>query len=987
MPIYHLRVNFSFLFLFFSLCCYQLPVISEEKASSQEPSYTIIEDQAHLPLRNPTFSQRQVLKIRLKNGLQAYLISDPKVDKSAVALAVQAGSWQDPKEYAGIAHFLEHMLFLGTAKYPSEGDYDAFVTANGGSLNAYTASDYTAYMASVDNSALEPLLDRFSYFFKAPLFNPSGVARELQAIDQEYAKNIENDDMRLLYVSKELSNADHPFHSFNMGNSLTLSKVSQETLKDWYKKHYSANLMHLIVYSSLPLEKLKELVVQDFQDVPNNNAQSFSSELSISSPKLSGQMVYVTPLKNQPRLTISWVLPPNFAQMKESLPGVLVCYVLGHEGKNSLLAQLKREKLAEALTCGDELVGAGTKRFNLEISLTEEGIKHVDQVIELCFQAIANFKQKGVPKYLFDEVKGMATINYEYQQRRDAFDYLMLLAGWIVEEDLASFPEKTRVIQKFDPDAVKALLDYLTPQNANFYLMASEVYTKVKTDRKEKWLGVEYALVPIPAATMDAWSHALANPKIDLPAPNDLIPENLKLVNPDIRLNALLEQKLIPQPEIVHNDQNGLIYFATDQRYLVPRISWHFQIKTPQIELGNARKVVLADLYVKSLTEVLNRFSYNAQQAGLNFSVERADYGLKIDLWGYSQNAHLLFEEILKQLKTVNVSEQRFAVFKKSLTRQYQNAAKEPPLTQAIALMKSCLFKRYTLDKQKALAIGKITYENFTEYTRKLFNQVYVEGMLYGNMPKEQALQLSNQLFSALQGSPYSKEKQKKVEVIDLPEQKGPYLLEASTKVQGNATFLAIQNGRPGFKGRAAQEIMMQSMREPFFTALRTKQQTGYLVMSKGDEVRGELFDFFAVQSNTHDVRDLLARYELFLEGYLQEIKQNVSEENFNVNRLSLLEELQQPPKSLEEMGELLNNLAFEKNGDFDFVEKRIEGFKKLTYQEFLTDVNAFIGRKNKKRLAILLRGVIPNEKIFHYLPLNSVAELRRISTYSAQTN
>ncbi len=57
-------------------------------------------------------------------------------------------------------------------------------------------------MFSINNAAFEEGLDRFSNFFKEPLFNPSGVSRELQAIDQEYAKNLENDDVRAFYVDK-----------------------------------------------------------------------------------------------------------------------------------------------------------------------------------------------------------------------------------------------------------------------------------------------------------------------------------------------------------------------------------------------------------------------------------------------------------------------------------------------------------------------------------------------------------------------------------------------------------------------------------------------------------------------------------------------------------------------------------------------------------------------------------------------------------------
>ena len=59
--------------------------------------------------------------------LEAYLISDPGVHESAAALAVEAGSWQDPKEYPGMAHFLEHMLFMGTTAYPNESEYMHYI--------------------------------------------------------------------------------------------------------------------------------------------------------------------------------------------------------------------------------------------------------------------------------------------------------------------------------------------------------------------------------------------------------------------------------------------------------------------------------------------------------------------------------------------------------------------------------------------------------------------------------------------------------------------------------------------------------------------------------------------------------------------------------------------------------------------------------------------------------------------------------------------
>src|SRR5262249_12036796 len=148
---------------------------------------------------------------------------------------------------------------------------------------------------------------------------------------------------------------------------------------------------------------------------------------------------------------------------------------------------------------------------------------------------------------------------------------------------------------------------------------------------------------------------------------------------------------------------------------------------------------------------------------------------------------------------------------------------------------------------------------------------------------------------------------------------------------KGNVAWLTIEGPPPfTFKHRAAQQVIMQDISAPFFEELRTKQQTGYLVFSGSEEIERQLFSFFAVQSNTHDSRDLLARFELFLERYLQEFPTEMTEDRFEVLKQTLIETLKQPVRNLKEMAQLLNLLAFKYDADFDWLDKRIAGFKEL---------------------------------------------------------
>ena len=84
--------------------------------------------------------KRMYRGLELQNNLKVLLISDPTTDKSSAALDVHIGHMSDPRELPGLAHFCEHMLFLGTEKYQDENEYSKYLSQHGGSFNAFTSS-------------------------------------------------------------------------------------------------------------------------------------------------------------------------------------------------------------------------------------------------------------------------------------------------------------------------------------------------------------------------------------------------------------------------------------------------------------------------------------------------------------------------------------------------------------------------------------------------------------------------------------------------------------------------------------------------------------------------------------------------------------------------------------------------------------------------------------------------------------------------------
>ncbi len=89
--------------------------------------------------------------ITLSNGITCVLISDEETETSAAGLSVRCGSFDDPSTHLGMAHFLEHLLFMGSEKYPSVDHYSDFICQNGGSYNAFTEDAYTMYFHEIKN--------------------------------------------------------------------------------------------------------------------------------------------------------------------------------------------------------------------------------------------------------------------------------------------------------------------------------------------------------------------------------------------------------------------------------------------------------------------------------------------------------------------------------------------------------------------------------------------------------------------------------------------------------------------------------------------------------------------------------------------------------------------------------------------------------------------------------------------------------------------
>ena len=125
--------------------------VQNDVASCKSQLSSVIElQQINNVVRTKPLDERQFRAIELDNKLRVLLVSDPSSSRSAAAMDVKVGSFSDPREVPGLAHFCEHMSFLGTKKYPKEDEFSSYLSSHGGTSNAYTDSEDTVYYFDVN---------------------------------------------------------------------------------------------------------------------------------------------------------------------------------------------------------------------------------------------------------------------------------------------------------------------------------------------------------------------------------------------------------------------------------------------------------------------------------------------------------------------------------------------------------------------------------------------------------------------------------------------------------------------------------------------------------------------------------------------------------------------------------------------------------------------------------------------------------------------
>jgi insulysin len=878
----------------------------------------------------------------LDNGLEVLLVSDPSFQKSAAALDVAVGSLEDPWDAEGMAHFLEHLLFLGTEKYPEVEDYDRYIASNQGSNNAYTAGDRTNYYLELTHEAFEGGLDRFAQFFTGPLFNPDYVERERNAVHSEHQKNLQDDFWRTRMIHRKHHRDGHPRQKFSTGDLGTLEGATRESIIEFYNKYYSANVMKLCVLSNRPLDEMDAMVADRFGAVPNRNRDKLEYPTDIFDPAQLPMLIEVKPVTDMRSLQLSFACP-SLTDWWAAKPHRLISGLIGHEGEGSLLSKLERENLATSLSAYSRSESyAGT--INVDISLTDKGRGEIDRIIGLFFGYVDMLRDQGLQPHIFQETKTVSDLAYFFRDHEEGGRVASSYAAAMQTYPAMEFEKRQSLISDYDPAMFASLLEYIQPGKVRLTVLAPDVEGEIIEDH----YGTEYRLTRVDDGRVQGWKAGAAIARVEagfhLPHENTFLPDDL----------TILENDPNDEPYFLIDDERGRFLFEQDKVFRVPRAEVSLLFLT---EATNAspRDRLVASLYERCLQESLGEWIYPVYEAGLFAGLSTESRGVQLSFSGFSPRIPELMTAFGKKLTELDVAEDRYRAIQDEMKRGFANNELDQAYSQVfyefgIFMNPEAIHRNAYRD-----LVDDVTLDEVRAFAKNMFERAAIEGVAYGNLDGAKLKGAIDELFGDLAGGILPADRRPGQDVVNLPDGK-PLVKRFATRTDNNAWARFLQFGERDPKREAIIRIGTSHLEPGFYGEMRTKQQLGYIVGSGPllrDDGQGV---YYLIQSGTYAAGEVAKRANAYLAEAIPAMR-DMDPEAFETIRTGVITELEEADKDISER---VATLQFDglRLGDFEYKQKVIAALRELTVAEVADAFAAASAAGNESRLDVYLDAV-----------------------------
>ncbi|CRL01365.1 CLUMA_CG014688, isoform A [Clunio marinus] len=842
-------------------------------------------------------NELKVLLIKQKSGKDCGRNSKLKQNLAAVALCVSSGCFDDPQEVQGLSHFLEHMIFMGSEKYPKENEFDQFVSAHGGFDNAYTEHEYTLFHFDIIEKHLAGALDRFSQFFVSPLMSFESMDREMEAVESEFQCNSSDDDVRLQQIFCSMVKDNQPASKFIWGNFETLKygikreKLSQK-LHEFRKQNYVANRMFLCIQSSVDMNRLERTIVKCFKDIPKSiqNIESVSvfNEFEVFKSEFSEKAFFVQSNGEKCKLLMTFLYPALEGKEIKFLD--YLASLIHSEESGSLSDVFIENHLALRVKTriGNQSFESNFMftLFSIEINLTTKGFEQLEEVLNEIFAFLLLIKTTSINEHRtryneFVKIKNLLSKNRREKSALVNVQELAVNMKFFDDENVVIGNE---ICGEFNEKVLQNFIDRLNERKFNIMILSDKISN---TEKREKWFGTRYSAVDLPKYVLKLWNERWLHVGFVLPKPNNYICENFEL------FESSCEDESSAYPRrIFHNDACQCFHLL-DNKFKLP-LGFIYVYLMSEITESTVQNLNMTSIYSMCVKNFLSKELYPATIAGYNYKLHSVDDGLVLRTNGFNAKLPSIVDIITKTMNTfLNLIDLSvFETFKRELKKNFNNClADENLLNDDYRL--SFINSNHRSFQERLDNIDLIDFKDFTTFCENFLKSLKAKILIQGNFTESNAISITQMIIGNLNIKENKEAKMKKKNLSDILRVPigSSYLKIQSSRQHNNNSLLKnyYQIGKATIQKECIAETLVGMMYEPLFDALRSHEQLGYGVACTLRKNSGIIGITITVeyQENRHSSEIVDKKIEEFLNKFYK-IFLSMSDKEFSSVKSSL---------------------------------------------------------------------------------------------------
>lgn len=796
---------------------------------------------------------------------------------ASVSVTVGAGSCDEPSDYPGLAHLLEHIISLGSKEFPEEDAFSKFISRHGGFENAFTSFNSTTYEFDIDNKYLSEALYRFSRLLKEPLLRQTGIAKEVKAIDNEFELAAVDEDIQRFQVILSNFPKGFPLNTFPWGNAKSLQQkeeILQAETEKFYKAFYRNDAIKVCVHANYNLQELEEMFSKCFSDIGPGHREPETEPKEVPSladvkKSFAGGFYFLKSTSKIQKLTFTWVIDTLIREYKV-LPLDLILGLLNERSSGSLYQRLMDENLITDLGAELEDIDGQINEYLympfLWLKLTDKGMQNINLIIQYTGEYLNMLNSNVLPDYYLNEAKTISQYEFRY-------------ADEVAEEDLTNVISQGmkyipyqqllqsgiyRVFLKEDKAMVAKVLSELAIKSARIDIQAPELPAILKDAKvnqivdyeyEEHYFGTKYTKLDIkeivsPQVLNQIFEKGTYSETFTFPERNELIPEALKLH--DINQDFVLPTKVTSHQNLVNQDN----WFKVDTEFRIPKASIQFLV------CFNLKRDFASNVYLELVENYLLEIFFQgignkARKAGFECNIEKHEYfSLEITIYGFSGKIINLSKMILDFLFSTlkEIKDDVFGQIVEKRTKFYEKALDDPERYLKIALIRYLYdFGRMPEEKIEFLKNPELN-SNFKAFCSRLVQSGSIRKIktyAHGNLLQEDLSELYTTLHNHIETKLLleSSNKEKTTSSVDslfidattpissglrrFPQEiPSAQLISHIKKQKNNLSLYYLDLGEDTLENRVLCQLLNQIFNTELFESLRMKQQIGYIANS-----------------------------------------------------------------------------------------------------------------------------------------------------------